>query len=66
MASEAICDSSILSRRTNLIRIRKSVIGWHERTDKVEQLAHNLGKKLAKVAKITVFGGLSGTIKVVY
>ncbi len=40
-----------------------SVIGGHKCTDEVEQLAHELGKKLAKVAEILVSGGLSGTMK---
>jgi hypothetical protein len=42
-----------------------SVIGGHECKHKVEQLAHNLGKKLAKVVDILVCGGLSGTMKAV-
>ena len=42
-----------------------SVIGGHSCTPKVEQLAHNLGKKLAKVVEILVSGGLSGTMKAV-
>jgi uncharacterized protein (TIGR00725 family) len=42
-----------------------SVIGGHKCTDEVEQIAHNLGKKLAKVAGILVSGGLSGTMKAV-
>jgi len=42
-----------------------SVIGGHKCDEKVEQLAHNLGKKLAKVVDILVSGGLSGTMKVV-
>jgi uncharacterized protein (TIGR00725 family) len=31
----------------------------------VEQIAHNLGKKLAKVVDILITGGLSGTMKAV-
>ena len=42
-----------------------SVIGGHDCTDEVEQLAHNLGKRLAKVVDILVSGGLSGTMKAV-
>ncbi len=42
-----------------------SVIGGHSCTQEVEGIAHNLGKKLAKVADILVTGGLSGTMKAV-
>lgn len=42
-----------------------SVIGGHNCTDEVEQSAHNLGKKLARVVDILVSGGLSGTMKAV-
>src|SRR3989338_4500739 len=42
-----------------------SVIGGHNCTNEVEQLAKNLGKKLAKVVDILVTGGLSGTMKAV-
>ncbi|MDD5115571.1 MAG: TIGR00725 family protein [Candidatus Omnitrophica bacterium] len=42
-----------------------SVIGGHDCSNKVEQLAHNLGKKLVKVVDILVSGGLSGTMKAV-
>ncbi len=52
----------------NLKYMRKkviSVIGGHECNKKVEQIAQNLGKKLAKVAEILVSGGLSGTMKAV-
>ena len=42
-----------------------SVIGGHNCTDEVEQIAHTLGKKLAKVVDILVTGGLSGTMKAV-
>jgi len=41
------------------------VIGGHSCTKEVEQLALNLGKKLAKVVGILVSGGLSGTMKAV-
>ena len=40
-----------------------SVIGGHECNKEVEQLAHNLGKKLARVVDVLVSGGLSGTMK---
>jgi len=42
-----------------------SVIGGRQCNTEVEQLAHNLGKKLAKVADLLVTGGLSGTMKAV-
>jgi len=42
-----------------------SVIGGHSCADEVEQIAQELGKKLAKVADILVSGGLSGTMKAV-
>ncbi len=42
-----------------------SVIGGHNCTNEVEQLAQILGKKLAKVVDILVCGGLSGTMKAV-
>ncbi|MBU3959007.1 MAG: TIGR00725 family protein [Candidatus Omnitrophica bacterium] len=42
-----------------------SVIGGHSCSRKVEQIAHNLGKNLAKVVDILVCGGLSGTMKAV-
>jgi uncharacterized protein (TIGR00725 family) len=42
-----------------------SVIGGHNCNKEVEQIAHNLGKKLAKVVDILVCGGLSGTMKAV-
>lgn len=41
------------------------VIGGHSCTAKVEQLAHNLGLKLAKVVDYIVCGGLSGVMKAV-
>ena len=40
-----------------------SVIGGHSCTKEVEQLAQNLGNKLAEVVDILVSGGLSGTMK---
>jgi len=42
-----------------------SVIGGHKCNKGVEQIAKNLGKKLAKVVGILVSGGLSGTMKAV-
>jgi len=42
-----------------------SVIGGHDCTDEVEQIARKLGKKLAKVVNTLVSGGLSGTMKAV-
>jgi uncharacterized protein (TIGR00725 family) len=42
-----------------------SVIGGHNCTSKVEQLAHNLGISLAKVGEVLVSGGLGGTMKAV-
>ena len=42
-----------------------SVIGGHKCNKEVEQLAHNLGKKLAKVVDILICGGLSGVMKAV-
>jgi len=42
-----------------------AVIGGHSCTKEVEQLAQELGKKLAKVADILVSGGLSGVMKAV-
>ena len=42
-----------------------SVIGGHSCNKEVEQIAQNLGKKLAKVVDILVSGGLSGTMKAV-
>lgn len=42
-----------------------SVIGGHTCKKEVEQIAHKLGKKLAKVVDILITGGLSGTMKAV-
>jgi uncharacterized protein (TIGR00725 family) len=42
-----------------------SVIGGRHCTKEVEQLAQNLGKKLAKVVDILISGGLGGTMKAV-
>ena len=41
------------------------VIGGHNCTKEVEQIAQKLGKKLSKVVDILVCGGLSGTMKAV-
>jgi len=41
------------------------VIGGHSCSNEVEQLAHNLGKELAKVVAILVCGGLSGIMEAV-
>lgn len=41
------------------------VIGGHTCNSEVEQLAIELGKKLAKVAEILICGGLSGIMKAV-
>ena len=41
------------------------VIGGHNCSREVGQLAHNLGKKLAKVVDIIVCGGLGGTMEAV-
>jgi uncharacterized protein (TIGR00725 family) len=42
-----------------------AVIGGHTCTKEVEQIAHNLGKKLAKVADFMVCGGLGGIMEAV-
>lgn len=42
-----------------------SVIGGHACSKEVEQLAHELGEKLAKVVGMLACGGLSGTMKAV-
>ena len=42
-----------------------SVIGGHACSKEVEQIAHELGEKLAKVVDILACGGLSGTMKAV-
>jgi uncharacterized protein (TIGR00725 family) len=41
------------------------VIGGHNPTKEVEQLAHNLGKNIAKVGLKVVCGGLSGVMEAV-
>jgi len=41
------------------------VIGGRKCSKEVEQIAINLGKKLAKVVEILVCGGLSGTMKAI-
>jgi uncharacterized protein (TIGR00725 family) len=50
------------------INVRKKivgVIGGHDCSRDVEQLAQNLGKNLAKVVDILVCGGLGGTMEAV-
>ncbi|MDD5237842.1 MAG: TIGR00725 family protein [Candidatus Omnitrophica bacterium] len=42
-----------------------SVIGGHDCSEEVEQIAIELGEKLAKVVKILVSGGLSGVMKAI-
>lgn len=42
-----------------------SVIGGHSCTPEVEEIAKELGRKLAKVVKYLCSGGLSGTMKAV-
>ncbi len=42
-----------------------SVIGGHSCNKEVEQIAHNLGKNLAKMVDTLICGGLSGTMKAV-
>ena len=44
-------------------RITISVIGGHEINGKVEELAHNIGKFIAKVDCVLVCGGLSGVME---
>jgi uncharacterized protein (TIGR00725 family) len=41
------------------------IIGGHSCTPEVEQIAQELGKKMAKVVDILVCGGLSGTMEAV-
>lgn len=41
------------------------VIGGHDCSREVEQIAQEIGKKLAKVVEILVSGGLSGTMKAI-
>lgn len=41
------------------------VVGGHKCTKEVEQIAHDLGKNLAKVVEILVCGGLSGVMEAV-
>lgn len=52
-------------KRMNMRKKVVSVIGGHQCSAKVEQIAHKLGKKLAKVVDILVSGGLSGTMEAV-
>ncbi len=44
-------------------KITISVIGGHDIDVKVEQLAHNIGKIVAKVGAILVCGGLEGVME---
>ena len=44
-------------------KILISVIGGHETTLEVEELAHNIGKIIAEVGCILVCGGLDGVMK---
>ncbi len=44
-------------------KITISVIGGHDIAPKVEQLAHNIGKIVAKVGAILVCGGLEGVME---
>jgi uncharacterized protein (TIGR00725 family) len=46
-------------------KVTISVIGGHKITSKVEKIAHNIGKIIAKVGAITVCGGLVGVMKAV-
>jgi len=51
--------------KTNMRRRIVSVIGGRRCSKEVEQMAIELGKKLAKVVGILVCGGLSGTMKAI-
>ncbi len=44
-------------------RVIISVIGGHDSEPRVEQLAHDIGKIVAKVGAILVCGGLDGTME---
>ena len=48
--------------KTHMRKKVVAVIGGHSCSKEVEQLAQNLGKKLAKVVDYLVCGGLSGTM----
>ncbi|MDD4909220.1 MAG: TIGR00725 family protein [Candidatus Omnitrophica bacterium] len=48
-----------------MAKVVVGVIGSHKNEAKVEQLAHNLGKKLAEVVDNIVCGGLSGVMEAV-
>ena len=67
LASGASDTGSTPVRRTKNHMRKKvvSVIGGHSCKKEVEQIAHELGKKLAKVVDYLVSGGLSGTMKAV-
>ncbi len=47
----------------NKQRITVSVIGGHDASSEVEQLAQNVGKIIAKMGCVLVSGGLEGTMK---
>jgi len=47
-----------------MAKVVVGVIGGHKITNEVEQIAHKLGKKLAKVVDVLVCGGLSGVMEV--
>ena len=44
-------------------KITISIIGGHDASDEVEQLAHNIGKIVAEVGAVLVCGGLSGVME---
>ena len=46
-------------------KITVSVIGGHDCSDEVEQLAHNVGEIIAKVGCVLVCGGLAGVMEAV-
>src|SRR5882672_5606878 len=46
-------------------KITISVIGGHEINNEVEEIAHRIGKIVAKVGAILVCGGLEGAMKAV-
>ena len=72
LASGAGCAGSIPARRNKKAKFKMqnakliiSVIGGHKCTPKVEQIAHKLGKNIAKVGAILVCGGLSGVMEAI-
>jgi len=44
-------------------KITISVIGGHDISDEVEQLAHDIGRNIAEIGAILVCGGLDGAMK---